>query len=116
MPSSETWEEIIKGEQFCVRAAKNRPFKGDNGHPYEIIIQRYEDDSLGATIHDLKDDSYDPFKLADYIRQAEERWGLRPIITSIQVEATDRDRLRKFGYPLSVALKKVLDMAEGPAN
>ena len=118
MPSSETWEEIIKGEQFCVRAAKNKPFKGDDGHPYEIIIQREADESIGTTIHDLKEDSYDPFKLADYIRQAEERWGLRPIITSIQVEASDRDRLRAFGYPLSVALKKVLDMAESlsPAN
>lgn len=112
MPSSETWQETVKGEQFIVRAAKNRPFKGDNGNPYEIIIQRYDDGSIGTTIHDLKDDSYDPFKLADYIRQAEERWGMRPVITSIQVEATDRDRLRAFGYPLSAALKAVLDSAE----
>ena len=112
MPSSDTWQETVKGEQFTVRAAKNRPFKGDDGHPYEIIIQRYEDDSIGTTIHDLEDASYDPFKLSDYIREAEERWGLRPIITSIQVKATDRDRLRAFGYPLSAALKAVLDIAE----
>lgn len=112
MPSSETWQETVKGEQFIVRAAKNRPFKGDDGHPYEIIIQRYPDDSIGTSIHDLEDDVCDPFKLADYIRQAEERWGMRPVITSIQVEATDRDRLRAFGYPLSAALKAVLDSAE----
>lgn len=112
MPSSETWQETVKGEQFIVRAAKNRPFKGDNGHPYEIIIQRYEDDSIGSSIHDLVEDVCDPWKLPDYIRQAEERWGLRPVITSIQVEAADRDRLRAFGYPLSAALKAVLDIAE----
>lgn len=112
MPSSETWEETVPGEQFYVRAAKNRPFKGDDGHPYEIIIQRYDDDSIGSTIHDLEEDRYDPFKLRDYIRQAEERWGLRPAITSIQVEVPDRDRLRRFGYPLSAALKSVLDIAE----
>ena len=108
----ETWEETAKGEQFTVRAFKNRPFKGDDGHPYEIIIQRYEDDSIGTTIHDPEEDSYDPFKLADYIREADVRWGLRPVITSIQVEASDRDRLRAFGYPLSAALKAVLDIAE----
>ena len=113
MPSSETWQETLKGEQFTVRAAKNRPFKGDDGHPYEIIIKRYEDESIGTSIHDLEEDVYDSWKLPDYIRQAEERWGLRPIITSIQVETTDRDRLRAFGYPLSSALKKVLDIAEG---
>lgn len=112
MPPSETWEETVKGEQFTVRAAKNRPFKGDDGHSYEIIIQRYEDDLISTSIHDLEDDACDPWKLPDYIRQAEERWGLRPVITSIQVEASDRDRLRAFGYPLSKALKAVLDVAE----
>ncbi len=112
MPSSETWQETVKGEQFTVRAAKNRPFEGDDGRPYEIIVQRETDDSIGTTIHDLEEDSYEPFPLRDYIRQAEERWGLRPIITSIHVEVPDRDRLRKFGYPLSIALKKVLDIAE----
>jgi hypothetical protein len=35
-----------------------------------------------------------------------------PVITSIQVEADDRDRLRKFGFPLKLAIKKVLDLAE----
>jgi hypothetical protein len=112
MPSSETWEETVKGEQFTIRAAKNRPFKDDDGHPYEIIIQRYPDESIGTSIHDLEEDVCDHWKLPDYIRQAEERWGLRPIITSIQVEAADRDRLRAFGYPLSKALKAVLDIAE----
>ena len=112
MPSTETWQETVDGEQFTVRAAKNRPFKDDDGHPYEIIIQREADDSIGTTIHDMEEDSYEPFPLREYIRQAEERWGLRPTMTSIHIEAPDRDRLRKFGYPLSVALKKVLDIAE----
>lgn len=108
----ESWEETVKGEQFIVRSAKNRPFKGDDGHPYEIIIQRYDDESIGTAIHDLETDVYDPLKLQDYIREAEAKWGLRPVITSIQVEASDRDRLRAFGYPLSKALKAVLDIAE----
>ena len=112
MPSTETWQETVNGEQFTVRAAKNRPFKGNDGHPYEIIIQRYPDDSIGTSIHDLDEDICDPWKLPDYIRQAEEKWGLRPVITSIHVEVPDRDRLRKFGFPLSSALKKVLDIAE----
>ena len=113
MPSSsETWVETVKGEQFTVRAAKNRPFKWDDGHPYEIIIQRYDDDSIGTSIHDLEEDVCDPWKLPDYIRQAEERWGLKPHMVTMWVEDTDRDRLRAFGYPLSVALKKVLDIAE----
>lgn len=113
MPSSETWQETVKGEQFTVRGPKGKPFKGDDGHPYEIIIQRHPDDSIGTSIHDLEEDICDSWKLPDYIKQAEERWGLRPIITSIQVEASDRDRLRAFGYPLSAALKTVLDIAEG---
>ena len=112
MPSTETWVETVEGEQFTVCGPKGKPFRGDDGHPYEIIIQKEADESIGTTIHDLEEDSYEPWPLKDYIRQAEERWGLRPIITSIHVEVPDRDRLRKFGYPLSSALKKVLDIAE----
>jgi len=70
----EYWHEAVKGEQFIVSKGEDLPFQGDDGHPYEIIVQKYEDGSIGTTIHDLAEDRYDPVKLPDYVREAERRW------------------------------------------
>jgi hypothetical protein len=95
---TEYWDEIVKGESFVVSKGENEPFRGDDGGPYEIHIQLYEDGSISTAIHDLGADTFESVRLRDYAREAAMRWKA---LASLSDEALEergwrRHQIRKL--------------------
>ena len=70
------WNEETRNGSFTVTKGEDEPFVGDDGHPYEIIIHRHEDGSVGCSIHDLETDEYFPEHLREFEQEAKRRWGM----------------------------------------